>query len=127
MRNNEKRTGQSGAVPPESPAAAVAATQPQGLSFVAPTEFVELPSRGELYPKDHPLHKQAVVEIKYMTAREEDNLSSSNLIKKGGTTEVKIKIKDGDEKLTFKLKDKRLVDRKSLNKLKKQDILTTIH
>ena len=29
----------------------------------------------------------------------------SNLIKKDGTTEVKIKIKDGDEKLTFKLKE----------------------
>jgi hypothetical protein len=72
MRNNEKRTGQS-----------VAATQPQGLSFVAPTEFVELPSRGELYPKDHPLHKQAVVEIKYMTAREEDILTSEALLKQG--------------------------------------------
>ena len=51
----------------------------------------------------------------------------SNFIKKDGTTEVKINIKDGDEKLIFKLKNKRLVDRKSVNILKKQDILTTIH
>ena len=51
----------------------------------------------------------------------------SNFIKKDGTTEVKINIKDGDKKLIFKLKNKRLVDRKSVNTLKKQDILTTIH
>ena len=51
----------------------------------------------------------------------------SNLIKKEGSTEVKIKIKDADEKLTFKLKNKRYVNRKSVNILKKQDILITIH
>ncbi len=83
MRNNEKRTGQSSARRPESPAAAVAAEQPQGLSFVAPTEFVELPSRGELYPEDHPLHNQTVLEIKYMTAKEEDILSSEALLRQG--------------------------------------------
>ena len=51
----------------------------------------------------------------------------SNFIKKNGTTEVKINFKDGDKKLVFKLKNKRFVDRKSVNTLKKQDILTTIH
>ena len=51
----------------------------------------------------------------------------SNFIKNEGTTEVKINIKDGDNKLVFKLKNKRFVDRKSVNTLKKQDILTTIH
>ena len=51
----------------------------------------------------------------------------SNFINKGGITEVKINIKDGDKKLVFKLKNKRFVDRKSVNTLKKQDILTTIH
>ena len=40
---------------------------------------------------------------------------------------LKLNIKDGDKKLVFKLKNKRLVDRKSVNTLKKQDILTTIH
>ena len=55
------------------------------------------------------------------------NNPSSNFIKKNGTTEVKINIKDGDKKLVFKLKNKRFVDRKSVNTLKKQDILTTIH
>ena len=51
----------------------------------------------------------------------------SSHIKKDGATNVKIKIKDGNKNLIFKLKNKRLVDRKTLNNLKKQDILTTIH
>ena len=47
-----------------------------------PTEVVDLPSQGLLYPKDSPL-ASGTVEIKYMTAREEDILTSPNLIKKG--------------------------------------------
>jgi hypothetical protein len=47
-----------------------------------PTEIIDLPSKGLLYPKDHPLAKGSI-EIKYMTAKEEDILSSQNLIKKG--------------------------------------------
>ena len=51
----------------------------------------------------------------------------SKLIKKDGFTEVNFKIKDEDNNLVFKLKNKRLVDRKSINLLKNQDISTTIH
>ena len=47
-----------------------------------PTEVVDLPSQGLLYPKDSPL-SSGTIEIKYMTAREEDILTSPNLIKKG--------------------------------------------
>ena len=47
-----------------------------------PTEVVDLPSTGLLYPKDSPL-SSGQIEIKYMTAREEDILTSANLIKKG--------------------------------------------
>jgi len=47
-----------------------------------PTEVVDLPSNGLLYPKDSPL-SSGKIEIKYMTAREEDILTSANLIKKG--------------------------------------------
>ena len=53
------------------------------LSFVAPTEFVELPSRGESYGTGHPLHGEETIEIKFMTAKEEDILSSRALLKKG--------------------------------------------
>jgi len=47
-----------------------------------PTEIVPLPSKGLLYPEDHPL-ANGTVEMKYMTAKEEDILTSSNLIKQG--------------------------------------------
>jgi hypothetical protein len=50
--------------------------------FEFPTEIIELPSKGLIYSKDNPLSK-GTVEIKYMTAREEDILASQNLIKKG--------------------------------------------
>ena len=53
------------------------------LSFAVPTEFVELPSGGAYYPEDHPLHKQDTIEIKYMTAKEEDILNSAALLKNG--------------------------------------------
>ena len=47
-----------------------------------PTEVIPLPSKGLLYPVDHPL-ADGFIEMKYMTAREEDILTSQNLIKQG--------------------------------------------
>lgn len=47
-----------------------------------PTEMVELPSKGLLYPKDNPL-SSGQIEMKYMTAREEDILTNSNYIQQG--------------------------------------------
>lgn len=50
--------------------------------FDFPTEIIELPSQGLVYPEGHPL-RNGTCEIKYMTAREEDILASQSLIKKG--------------------------------------------
>lgn len=47
-----------------------------------PTEMVELPSKGLLYPKDSAL-SEGKVEMKYMTAREEDILTNQNYIQQG--------------------------------------------
>ena len=47
-----------------------------------PTEIVELPSKGLLYDKDNPL-SSGQIEMKYMTAREEDILTNSNYIQQG--------------------------------------------
>jgi len=47
-----------------------------------PTEIIDLPSEGKLYPEGSPL-SSGKVEMKYMTAKEEDILTSSNLIQKG--------------------------------------------
>lgn len=54
----------------------------QSKHFDFPTEVIELPSQGLVYPEGHPLRKGSI-EIKYMTAREEDILANQNLIKKG--------------------------------------------
>ena len=54
-----------------------------GFSFVVPTEFVDLPSQGRFYPQGHPLHNEDSIEIKQMTAKEEDILTSRTLLKKG--------------------------------------------
>jgi hypothetical protein len=47
-----------------------------------PTEVITLPSKGLVYPESNPL-SSGQLEIKYMTAREEEILASQNLIKKG--------------------------------------------
>ena len=47
-----------------------------------PTEKVSLPSKGLLYPKESPL-SSGEIEMKYMTAKEEDILTNSNFIKNG--------------------------------------------
>ena len=56
--------------------------QPQQPKYDFPTEIIELPSRGLLYPEGHPL-AAGKIEIKYMTAREEDILSTQSYIKQG--------------------------------------------
>ena len=75
-RNNEERTKtrrqQQNAVDPASV-----------LNFVAPTEFVELPSKGIGYPQGHPLYDKETIEIRFMTAKDEDILTSKSLLKKG--------------------------------------------
>ena len=50
--------------------------------FNLPTETVDLPSKGLLYPKDSPL-AEGRLEMKYMTAKEEDILTNSNYIRQG--------------------------------------------
>lgn len=85
MRNNEERLGANMArqdpFVPQIPQASDASAAP--LSFIVPTEHVILPSGGKFYPEHHPLHGKDSIEIKQMTAKEEDILTSKNLLKKG--------------------------------------------
>ena len=77
MSRNKDRLGGSQYQDTQPPA------QSGGFSFVVPTEFVELPSQGRFYPESHPLHGQDSIEIRQMTAKEEDMLTSRTLLKKG--------------------------------------------
>ena len=51
-----------------------------------PTEVLSLPSKGLLYPEDSPL-RSGTIDVKYMTAKEEDILTSTNLIQQGKVIE----------------------------------------
>jgi hypothetical protein len=50
--------------------------------FKMPTETIELPSKGLLYPESNPL-SSGRIEMKYMTAKEEDILTNQSYIKDG--------------------------------------------
>ena len=52
-----------------------------------PTEVIDLPSKGYLYPEKSPL-SSGQIELKYMTAKDEDILTSQNLIAKGVVLDV---------------------------------------
>ena len=78
MRNNDERTG--AVQQSDSPAPSQKTGQ---LNFVLPTEFVQLPSKGKFYKEDHPLWNQQTLEIKQMTAKQEDILTSQSLLKQG--------------------------------------------
>ena len=47
-----------------------------------PTEVIELPSKGLVYPESNPL-SSGKIEMKYMTAKEEDILTNQSYIQKG--------------------------------------------
>jgi hypothetical protein len=56
--------------------------QKQVSDYKFPTEIVDLPSKGLIYPKENPL-STGKVEMKYMTAKEEDILTTQSYIKDG--------------------------------------------
>ena len=58
--------------------------------FKMPTEIVELPSQGLVYPESSPL-SGGKIEMKYMTAREEDILTNQNYISKGTVLDELVK------------------------------------
>lgn len=80
-RNNSRRTGGDDDKRPVQDTSPPPNLAP--LDFSTPTEFVELPTEGRYYPEDHPLHNESVVEIRHMTAKDEDILTSRALLKKG--------------------------------------------
>ena len=82
-RNNADRVGAPHPDAPDIPDTLEVEPGPDPLAFIVPTEFVTLPSKGVYYPESHPLHAEDAVEIKFMTAKEEDLLTSQSLIEKG--------------------------------------------
>jgi hypothetical protein len=54
-----------------------------GISFVTATDVVDLPSAGIFYPDGHPLEGQTSIEMRHMTAKEEDILTNTAFIRNG--------------------------------------------
>ncbi len=73
------------------------------------------------------LYNKPISEIQFEITSQDQINEISKLIKNEGKTEVKIKFKKGKEEFIFKLKNKRFVDRKLINMIKNQDILTSIY
>ncbi len=94
---NKGRLGVPGEGVPESssPAAATQAAVAEGnqfnLNFPSTTEFVELPSQGKYYPEGHPLKGVEEVEIRQMTAKDEDVLTNRDYIRKGVAIDMMLK------------------------------------
>ena len=108
-RNNLDRSGAKTQADPPPPTES--ALSP--LHFVAPTEFVELPSRGQGYPENHPLYGKETIEVRFMTAKDEDILSSRTLLKKGLAVE--------------RFLDNILVEKNILKKQTLEDIYNTLN
>ena len=83
MSRNSDRLGTQFNSDTDSPQQLAQNTENNDFSFIVPTEIVDLPSRGVLYTQGHPLHGKDSIEIKQMTAKEEDMLTSRSLLKKG--------------------------------------------
>ena len=77
-RDNSDRIGVQSTTPELKPDQST-----PNLNFINPTEFVDLPSEGKFYPIGHYLRDKKDLELKYMTAKEEDLRTSKSLLKKG--------------------------------------------
>jgi len=53
------------------------------VEIATPTQLVDLPSKGLFYSKEHPWHKKESVEIRFMTAKDEDILVNKSYVQKG--------------------------------------------
>ena len=69
--------------------------------FKFPSEEVDLPSKGLIYPEGHPLSK-GKIEIKYMTAKEEDILTNQSYIQKGTVLDKLIESLIIDKDINYK-------------------------
>jgi hypothetical protein len=82
LKRDVAKTTASSSETTSQPSPAFTQQSDTARKFEYPSEVVDLPSQGWFYDSASPL-ASGKIEIKYMTAREEDILTSQNLIKKG--------------------------------------------
>ena len=64
-------------------AAQKASEYDQMAGFSVPRDYVMLPSKGRIYPNDSPLHNLEEIEVRHLTAADEDILTSRALLRSG--------------------------------------------
>lgn len=79
-QRNESRRKNTASIPEPNSAPQVGGDI---LNFTVPTEIIDLPSGGKMYPVGHPAYGKDAIEIRHMTTKEEDILSSQSLLRKG--------------------------------------------
>jgi hypothetical protein len=82
-QKNQIFTSTTGPTSTNTPSISAADKVRSDFGLDIPVEIVPLPSGGKVYPAGHPLSGKETVEIRAMTAREEDILTSRALLKKG--------------------------------------------
>jgi len=90
MSRNSRRTSvpkPQAPLRPSVPSAPQAPPNPFGVSFVIPTEVVSLPSRGKYYDPQSTMFNRESVEIKQMTAKQEEILSNLGYLEDGSMIE----------------------------------------
>lgn len=82
LRNQQpQQTPNTPNTPPPPPPEPPRDQNPFGLSFVVGSETVKLPSEGRYYPEDSSLYGISSVEVKHLTAKEEDILANEEYIR----------------------------------------------
>lgn len=104
MSRNLNRTNvQTPSGPPSRPDLQQTQRNPFGISFVVPTEVVELPTAGRFYSEESSMYGRSTLEIKQMTAKEEEILSNISFIEDGSmidrllasiVVDVNVKVKE---------------------------------
>ena len=86
-RNSRRIQQEKPKQPQQSTPQRTSPDNPFGLSFIVATEVVPLPSGGKYYDAESSLHGVTEIEIKHMTAKEEDLLVNEDYIRKGTVLE----------------------------------------
>jgi len=68
---------------PSNKRAEISEKEEERSGFTIPRDQVLLPSMGKLYPTNHPLHGQQFIEVRHLTAADEDILTSRSLLRSG--------------------------------------------
>ena len=83
LKNAVFNAGAPAGIDPRTPMTSQASQLKNDFGLEVPAELVPLPSNGLVYPTTSSLYGKNVIEIKAMTAKEEDILTSRALLKKG--------------------------------------------